>query len=59
MILLKKRVSIRAVYHSTLSVDMSQTEENVEHLLDKFMNVILDYDAHCEHEENETAVRRE
>jgi len=59
MILLKKRLSIRAVYHSTLGVDMSDTDRSVEHLVDLFMNIVLDYDAHCENEENEVPVRRE
>lgn len=54
MLLLKKRLSIRSAYHNTLNVNMSDTDARVENLIDKFMNIVLDYDAHCEHEEAES-----
>lgn len=59
MILLKKRTSLRDVYHNTLHVDLSQTDNSVESLVDSYMNLVLDYDAHCEREEQETPVRKE
>ena len=57
MILLKKRTSLRAVFHTTLNVDMSSTDANVEKLVDSYMNLILDYDAHCEKKEQEISER--
>lgn len=51
--MLKKRTSLRPVFTSTLSVDLSSTNVNIEDLVDSFMNVVLDYDAHCEKEEQE------
>jgi len=59
MILLKKRTSLRAVFHNTLSVDMSQTDQTVESLVDSLMNLVLDFDAHCEKEEQEVPQRKE
>jgi hypothetical protein len=59
MILLKKRTSLRPVFHNTLNVDLSGTDSNVESLVDSYMNLILDYDAHCEKEEQEVPVRKE
>lgn len=38
---------------------MSETMENANMLIDKFMNVIIDYDSYCENEENEVQRRRE
>jgi len=38
---------------------MSDTDDVVERLVDRFMNVVLDYDAHCENEENQVPIRRE
>jgi hypothetical protein len=38
---------------------MTDTMENANSLIDKFMNVIIDYDSHCETEENEVQRRRE
>ena len=48
---MKKRTTLRSVYTETFSVDMSTTHSSVDDLVDKLMNVILDYDAHCEKEE--------
>lgn len=59
MILMKKRTSIRDVFNQTLSVDMRPTEVLVQNLVDSFMNLILDYDAHCEKEEQEVPERHE
>lgn len=59
LLLLKKRLSIRKQYETTLHVDMTDTMENANQLIDKFMNVIIDYDAYCETEENEVQRRRE
>lgn len=38
---------------------MAETMENANQLLDKFMNLIIDYDSYCETEENEVQRRRE
>ena len=51
MLLIKKRTSLRSVFHDTLNVDLSETHANTEKLVDSYMNLILDYDAHCEREE--------
>jgi hypothetical protein len=59
MILIKKRTSIRDVFNQTLSVDMRPTEVLVQNLVDSYMNLILDYDAHCEKEEQEVPERHE
>lgn len=59
MLLLKKRLSIRRQYEATLNVDMTETMENANNLIDKFMNIIIDYDSYCETEENEVQRRRE
>ena len=53
MILLKKRLSIRKQYEVSLHVDTTETMANANQLIDKFMNVIIDYDSYCETEENE------
>lgn len=59
LLLLKKRLSIRKQYETTLNVDNTGTMENADQLIDKFMNVVIDYDAYCETEENEVQRRRE
>jgi len=38
---------------------MSQTDDDVERLVDGYMNLVLDYDAHCENEEKEVPERKE
>jgi len=38
---------------------MDHVHVNAEKIVDYFMNLILDYDAHCEHEEVEVVKRRE
>lgn len=55
--MLKKRTSLRPVYTSTLSVDLSKTHTDVDNLVDKVMNLILDYDAHCEKLEQDISLR--
>jgi len=56
-LMMKKRVTLRPVYTNTLSVDLSKTHTNVDDLVDKVMNLILDYDAHCEKSEQDMSLR--
>lgn len=46
--MMKKRVSLRPVYTQTFSVDLSSTHSSVDDHVDRLMNLVLDYDAHCE-----------
>ena len=39
---------MRPVYAETFSVDLSNTHSSVDDHVDRLMNLILDYDAHCE-----------
>lgn len=48
---MKKRTTLRPVYTQTFSVDLSKTHSSVDDLVEKVMNLILDYDAHCEKSE--------
>ena len=54
---LKKRTSLRPVYTATLSVDLTRTHNSVDELVDRIMNLVLDYDAHCEKKEQEISER--
>ena len=38
---------------------MRDTMQSAEYVIDKFMNIIIDYDSHCELEETEVQRRRE
>ena len=58
-VLIKKRTSVRPVFGTTFSVDMSETDMHVQHLVDSFMQTVVDYDAHCEKEEKEVPERIE
>lgn len=57
--LIKKRTSIRPTFHTTFSVDMSETDLHVQNLVDSFMNTVVEYDAYCEKEEKEVPERIE
>ena len=59
MLLMKKRLSIRDSYKTTLGVKSHANEQKCHHILQLFIDVIMDYNAHCEHEENEVERRRE
>ena len=45
------------MYTNTLAVDLSATHTNVDELIDRIMNLILDYDAHCEKSEQDISLR--
>ena len=59
MILLKKRLSIRPAFKKSLGHDSEPIEQKCAHLVDLFIEHVMDYNAHCEHEENEVERRRE
>lgn len=58
-VLIKRRTSVRPVFGTTFSVDMSETEMHVQNLVDSFMQTVVDYDAYCEKEEKEVPERIE
>ena len=45
---MKNRTTLKPVYTTSFSVDLSTTHSSVDDHVDKVMNLILDYDAHCE-----------
>ena len=57
--LIKKRTSVRPVFGTTFSVDMSETDMHAQNLVDSFMQTVVDYDAYCEKEEKEVPERIE
>ena len=57
MLKLKKRTSVRPAYQNTLQMNLSNAHTNVEDIVDQVMNLVLDYDAHCEELESQIAVR--
>jgi len=59
MICLKKRLSIRPQFKASLAVDSSAIDDKCGHLVDLFIEHVMEYDAHCEHEENEVERRKE
>lgn len=58
-VLVKKRTSLRDIYGTTLSVDMSPAQSRAQNLIDSLMNLVLDYDSFCEIEEKQVDERKE
>ena len=45
---MKERTSIKPVYAETFSINFGMTHNLLDEHIDKLMNLVLDYDAHCE-----------
>lgn len=59
VLLMKKRLSIKDSFKRTLGVDSSPVDGAIDTISGLLVDHMMDFDAHCEHEENEVEVRKE
>lgn len=56
---LKKRTSLKPQFQNSLKVDLKKIHKNIDELGTKIISLILEYDAHCEQQEQEIVKRKD